>query len=192
MRFNMGCGRNRLDGFHNVDSQPGAAADEVWDLEKIPWPWPSASAEEVRFIHSLEHMGQDPRVFLAIMRELYRICRPGALVRIEAPHPRHDDYLNDPTHVRPITPDMMSLFDRELNDRWLASGSPNSPLAHYLDVDFPLRAVQITLAEPYHTDLAQGRITKEEAADLMRSRWNVARAFSIVLEARKPSPGPTP
>src|SRR4051812_30210725 len=100
MKFNMGCGLNRRDGYVNVDMFASSGADEVWNLEQTPWPWPDGCAEEVLFIHSLEHMGEQSAVFLEIIRELYRICAPGASVRIHVPHPRHDDFIDDPTHVR--------------------------------------------------------------------------------------------
>ena len=45
-------------------------------------------------------MGADPKVFLKIMQELHRIGRPGCRVVIHVPHPRHDNFLGDPTHVR--------------------------------------------------------------------------------------------
>src|SRR3954467_8023608 len=129
MRFNMGCGHNKLNGWVNVDAFAAAEPDVVWDLETLPWPWPDNCATEVRFIHSLEHMGGDPKVFLAIMSELYRIAAPDGRVVIHVPHPRHDNFLGDPTHVRIITPDTLNLFDRAQNDAWRQSGSANTPLA---------------------------------------------------------------
>ena len=57
MRFNLGCGFNKRDGFINVDRFADCAPDEIVDLEKIPWPWPDDSAEEIQMIHVLEHLG---------------------------------------------------------------------------------------------------------------------------------------
>ena len=186
MKLNMGCGHNRREGYVNVDAAAACRPDEVWDLERTPWPWPDDSATEVSFIHALEHMGGDPKVFLAIMVELYRVCAPGARVVIAVPHPRHDDFLNDPTHVRPITPQMLSLFDRALNDEWKAKGAANSPLAHYTGVNFRIVERTVLLDEPYASDAREGRIAGEAIAQLIRERNNVAREFRIVLEAVKP------
>ena len=80
MKFNMGCGQQNRPGYVNVDVAASSTADEVVDLEATPWPWPDSCAEEVVFNHALEHMGGDPKVFLAIMAELYRICAPGAVL----------------------------------------------------------------------------------------------------------------
>lgn len=186
MKFNMGCGLRKEPGFVNVDASPLGEPDEVWDLEVTPWPWPSDCAEEVRFVHSLEHMGGDPKVFVAIMQELYRICRDGARVAITVPHPRHDDFLADPTHVRPILPETLQLFDRRLNERWQAEGLSNTPLALYAGVDFMLVERRVFLADPFAQQLDRGELSPQAAGELARHQYNVARAFHLMLVARKP------
>jgi hypothetical protein len=189
MKFNMGCGHNRKPGYVNVDASALCEPDEVWDLERTPWPWPDGCAEEVAFIHSLEHMGGEPKVFLAIMSELYRIAAPGCRVVIHVPHPRHDHFIGDPTHVRIITPDTLNLFDRAQNDAWRQSGSANTPLAYYAGVDFVVSETRTLLDEPYRSDMAQGRTTREAVMEALRSRNNVALEYQITLTARKPPAG---
>lgn len=185
MKFNMGCGHNRIEGFVNVDAQAACKPDKVVDLEKTPWPFKTGCAEEVRFIHSLEHMGERPRVFLAIMKELYRMAAPGCRVTIHVPHPRHDNYLNDPTHVRPITGPMLQLFNRALNDEWQAGRVANSPLAHYTGVDFRIVEYEEVLAEPYRAERAAGRLDDAALAAHARDRNNVIEELRVVLEAVK-------
>ncbi|WP_374471701.1 hypothetical protein [Phenylobacterium sp.] len=188
MKLNMGCGHNRIEEFVNVDAAAECQPDVVWDLEIAPWPWPDDCAEEVRFIHSLEHMGGDPKAFLAIMKELYRICAPGARVVIHAPHPRHDNFISDPTHVRPITPATLQLFDRELNDAWRAARVANTPLAHYTDVDFRLAERSAVLAEPYASQLSAGTLSSAEVDLLARERNNIVAEYRLTLVARKTRP----
>ncbi|HLO64329.1 MAG TPA: hypothetical protein VK165_15330, partial [Azonexus sp.] len=98
LKLNLGCGRRKREGFVNVDSQAGCQPDLVLDLEKTPWPWPDDSVDEIDLIHVLEHLGQAPEVYLGVMKELWRVCCDGARIRIMVPHPRSDDFLNDPTH----------------------------------------------------------------------------------------------
>jgi hypothetical protein len=188
LKFNMGCGQNHHDGCINVDQSPASRADEVWDLDVTPWPWPDSCASEVRFIHSLEHMGGDPKVFLAIMTELYRICAPEALVHIHVPHPWHDNFINDPTHVRAITPTMLTLFDRELNEMWREKGAANSPLALYTGVDFKVESVLTLLAEPMRSRQAAGEVNDQEILEAIQSQNNVIEEWRIALRARKPAP----
>lgn len=185
MRFNFGCGRRKLAGFVNVDGWAGCEPDEVWDLEATPWPWPDNCASEAVFNHSLEHMGQDPKVFLAMMSELYRVCADGAVVRINVPHPRHDNFLLDPTHVRPIGADTLRLFDRQLNDEWLAKGAANSALAHQLGVDFRIFETAMVLDEPYAGQHQRGELDEAEIHRLIQTANNVARELRFVLHVRK-------
>lgn len=188
MKLNMGSGRRRIDGYLSVDIAPESGADVVFDLEQTPWPWADDSVEEAFFNHSLEHMGGDPKVFLAIMKELYRVLRPGGRAVIHVPHPRHDNFLSDPTHVRPITPDTLRLFDRELNESWLAQGAANTPLALYTGVDFKLTDLRVILEQSVYADLQAGRLTSAEVGARVKHQANIATEFRMTLEARKPAP----
>jgi hypothetical protein len=136
LRLNLGCGANLKDGYINVDKF--GEPDVRHDLEVFPWPWPDDSVVEILLIHVLEHLGQDPNVFLGIMKELYRVCQDGATVGIVVPDPRHENFLSDPTHVRPITPKMLTLFSQQRNRDWIARGCSNSPLALFHGIDFEL------------------------------------------------------
>jgi len=185
LKFNMGCGHNKVPGYINVDAYAEAQPDEVWDLENTPWPWADSCADEVLFIHSLEHMGARSEVFLAIMKELYRICAPGGTVRIHVPHPRHDQFLNDPTHVRPITVEILQLFDRAENDRIKAAGYSNTPLAHYLGVDFRVEQKTAILAEPYASQFNAGRMSGEEIGGYIMQRNNVIVELQMLLRVHK-------
>jgi hypothetical protein len=185
MRFNMGCGHNRIDGFVNVDASPVCKPDQVFDLETTPWPWDANCATEVVFNHSLEHMGGDPRVFLEMIKELYRIAAPDAAVQINVPHPRHDNFISDPTHVRVITPATLSLFDRQLNDEWKAKGGANTPLAHYTGVDFVIDNVNMIVDEPFATDHRKGELPREMLETLIRLQNNVVLEYQIRLRVRK-------
>lgn len=186
MKLNMGCGARKLPGFVNVDAAEACAPDQVVDLEAFPWPWPSDSAEEVHFIHSLEHMGGDPKVFLKIMSELYRIARDGCGVTIRVPHPRHDNFLGDPTHVRPITRQTLALFDYRLCTKGIEAGAANTPLAHYLGVDFEIVGTTTVLDEPYFSRYRAGELPPEELDVLLKTQSNIARELRFELRVRKP------
>jgi hypothetical protein len=185
MKYNMGCGSRKLPGFINVDAVAACSPDQVVDLEVTPWPWPDSCADEIRFIHSLEHMGAEPKVFLAIMSETYRIAADGCTVQIDVPHPRHDNFIGDPTHVRAITPQTLALFDYEVCTKALKLGAANTPLAHYLALDFETVHTDTVIDEPYFAQLRSGAISEADLKGLIRSSFNVVREYRFTLRVRK-------
>ena len=142
LKLNLGCGEKRPEGFINVDKY--GEPDVRHDLETFPWPWEDNSVDEVLMIHVLEHLGQQPDVYIGIFKELYRICQPDAVIRIAVPHHRHDNFFADPTHVRPVTAFGLSLFSQKLNRQWIEEGAANSPLGIYHEVDFEVAKVSMT------------------------------------------------
>jgi hypothetical protein len=130
-------------------------------------------------------MGQDTDTFLGIMQELYRICKAGARIQINVPHPRHDNFLGDPTHVRVVTPDMMAMFSKKENLRWQGQGASNTPLGLYLNVDFELRHIENVLEQRYMSLLQARQISDEELRVIAQERNNVISEYRITLEVVK-------
>ena len=183
MKLNLGCGGQILAGYCNVDKL--GTPDLTWDLETVPWPWPDNSADEVLLSHVLEHLGQTPDSFLAIMRELYRVCRDGALVKVVVPHPRSDLFLSDPTHVRAITPMMLEMFSRRMNQAWQQMGGANTPLALQCGVDFEIVSSVMILDEPYLSLHQSGKITTEQLQEMERTQNNIVSQIEMMLKVVK-------
>lgn len=186
MKLNLGCGNARLDGWINVDREAVLKPDQVWDLERLPWPWAESSVDEVLLKHALEHLGQQTDVFLGIVKELWRVCRNGALITIEVPHPRHDGFLSDPTHVRPILPSTLALFDQSLNRLWAEQRVPNTALGLIHGVDFRIDDVVYVLDEPWRGRLASGELSQAEAEEAIRRFNNVVESMTIRWRVAKP------
>ena len=142
LKLNLGSGAKRYEGFLNVDHWPDCHPDIVWDLEKTPWPFETNSTSHVLLSHCLEHLGQTNDAFIAIMREIYRICRDKATIEIVVPHPAHDNFATDPTHVRPILPQMFDLFNVSKNHQWIKEGFSFTPLALQHEVNFEVIRVE--------------------------------------------------
>jgi hypothetical protein len=185
MNFNMGCGFNKIPGFVNVDKFSECLPDLQFDLEQIPWPIESEQADTVIFNHCLEHIGQQTDVFFGIFRELYRICKRNSIVIVNVPHPRHDDYLNDPTHVRMITPGVLSLFSKKNCIFWKENRYANSPLAIYLDVDFEITKTTVMLTDYYLKKMNKGELTHSQINQLINERNNVAQEYKFELRVVK-------
>lgn len=183
IKLNLGCGNRKFEGWVNVDKF--GEPDVQHDLEAFPWPWADSSVDEVRLIHVLEHLGRDPEVFIGIMKELFRVCAPGAKVTIIVPHWRHDNFTGDPTHVRVVNMQVMSLFDRGLCEEWKRQGFANTPIALYHGVDFVCVQHQLVPDEPYRTLVAEGAMSAEELTTLAKTSNNVIAEIHMILEVRK-------
>ncbi len=185
LKLNLGCGNTRIPGFVNVDCVAVCHPDMVVNLESTPWPWESDSVDEIKLIHVLEHLGQATEVFLSIIREMYRVCRDGAVIEIVVPHPRSDYFLGDPTHVRPITVDMLNLFNQRLNREWAQMGSSNTPLGLITGVDFEIESVVHTLEPEWKDKLVSGQMTEAEIATVARQYNNVIVQTRFIWRVRK-------
>ena len=188
-KLNLGCGDDRRTGYWNVDKYAAAAPDEVVDLERLPWPFADGSADEVVLHHVLEHLGRDSDTFLGILKELYRVCAPGGLVRITVPHPRHQDFLQDPTHVRPIVPELFLHTSLAINEQWRQQRRPGTPLARYLGLDFTIVSVDQRLDPHWRAWLAADPARQQEIDQIARSNNNVVQEVEVVLRAEKPFRG---
>ena len=84
MRLNVGSGRNTLDGWVNLDSQPLPGVDIVFDLETCRHkaiPLDESSVDEFLVSHLLEHIVD----VLPMMQELHRVAKNGAIMEIRVP-----------------------------------------------------------------------------------------------------------
>tara|TARA_B100001250_G_C19522998_1_gene666816 strand:+ start:88 stop:648 length:561 start_codon:yes stop_codon:yes gene_type:complete len=179
MKLNLGCGSNILSSYTNLDKFDYYKPDIVHDLEIFPYPFKNDSVDEVLLSHVLEHIGQDPNVFNNIIKELYRICKHNSIIEIKVPHPRHDDFISDPTHVRPITILGLELYNKDLNLEWESKGAANTPLALIHSVNFKIEKVDYKLEENYSNLLKNGKISKNDILEYMKKYNNVVRETYI-------------
>jgi hypothetical protein len=184
MKLNMGCGSKLIAGYVNVDKTGNP--DIRHDLEQFPWPWQDNSVTEVRMMHVLEHLGQDLATFRRIMQELYRICSDQAIIHIVVPHPRHDNFLSDPTHVRAVTEETIYLFSKRKNLEYRATGMSNSCLALDWDINFELDDIRYHFDERWQQRIANGQATSDELFEAALDHWNVISMLEMFLKVIKP------
>src|SRR3989338_1795234 len=82
IKLNMGCGKDILDGWINLDRQKGAGIDVVHDLEKYPYPFKDNTFDVILCKSVLEHLWDADRA----IRELHRILKKGGILKIHVPY----------------------------------------------------------------------------------------------------------
>jgi hypothetical protein len=98
-RLNVGCGKNPIDGWINLDSAALPGVDIVCDLEAVrasPIALPDESVESFLLSHVIEHIHDS----LGLMQDLWRLAVPDAVAAIRVPHGGSDAAWEDPTHLR--------------------------------------------------------------------------------------------
>lgn len=176
MKLNIGAGDTRYNGFLNCDYDEHSNPDYVFDLEKDPFPFDDNIVEEVIAHHVLEHMGEG---YFHTIKELYRVCKHGAMIDIRVPHHRHDYFSNDPTHRRAITPDGLWLFSKKYNDSCREQGAAASRLGYYYDVNFEVLDV-INIPSKEYIKVFEGK-TVQEVERYMHEHNNIIEEVNIKL-----------
>ena len=177
LRLNLGCGREILKDFVNVDIHGDCFRH---DLNVRPWPWADSSVSEIRAHHILEHLPDT----ISVMKEIYRVCADGAKVNIAVPHPRSDDYLNDPTHCSPITNGVMHCFSKKANEA--TANDANTPLALIHGVDFEIERSAVVVEERWMQRLEAKEINEQQLRDAIHTFNNVVKQIEMTLRVVKP------
>ena len=183
-KLNLGCGSKRLDGYINCDIFKESGADIIFDMTQGSWPIPSNSINEAVISRSLEHLRGDLQVFFS---ELYRVSCDGALIKISVPHPRHDYFLTDPTHIRSWLPESFLFLDKKVCTQWFMNGDAKTPLALYWGIDFELdkSSSNIKYDSQSVAKIQQILGRKVSPSILATHHNNIISDVNIVLRARK-------
>jgi predicted SAM-dependent methyltransferase len=95
-KLNLGSGNDVKEGYINLDYIAADGIDIVHDLDSIPYPFIDNYFDEIYAAHTLEHL----KDLIGTMRELHRICKPGAKITIRVPHFSAFSNYADPTHKK--------------------------------------------------------------------------------------------
>jgi hypothetical protein len=169
MKLNLGSGIKRFPGFLNIDSDPGCKPDYVMRLGVDKFEFFDNTVDEVLAHHVFEHIGDG---FFEFLKDLYRICKHGAILDIHVPHPRHDYFIGDLTHVRPITIENMRPLSKKFCETQSYINSSWSGLAHQLDIDFEIFEYDYVLDDTFKQIIQN--IESAEQVDWMARSMNNA------------------
>ena len=107
-RLHLGCGKEHLDGYINCDISNKYKVDKIVDLEQ-PLPFETNSIDEIVTNHTLEHI----KNFIPLMEEMYRVCKPNAIIKINVPYFCYVGSYVDPTHKRFFSLKTFDYFVRD-------------------------------------------------------------------------------
>lgn len=105
--LDIGCGNRKRAGAIGIDINPRSDADVVHDLDQFPYPFQDSSFDEIYMDNVIEHLSN----VIAVMEEIQRISRHGAMVKIIVPYFRAKWAFIDPTHRHFFTVDSFTYFD---------------------------------------------------------------------------------
>lgn len=123
VKLDIGCGKNKREGFVGVDQYPMEGVDVVHDVRQA-WPWDSDSVDEVHCSHFLEHLEAAERVHF--FNELHRVLKAGAKATIVTPHWGSNRAYGDPTHKWPPVAEMAWYY---LSRDWRGSQAAHTDIA---------------------------------------------------------------
>lgn len=103
-----GPGYQHIEGQIALDYIAAFNPDVVRDIRK-GLPFDSDKFEEVEIFHVLEHI-EPNEDFLFVIKEIYRVLKPGGIVAIAVPHFESPSALNVYEHVRLFSVDSFCNF----------------------------------------------------------------------------------
>ena len=122
-RLNIGCGTDIKKEWINLDKAAIPGVDIIHDIEALPLPFPDNEFDVIRARDILEHLE-----YIPVLKDFYRILKPGGTLTIQVPHFTSRNNYIDPTHRKLFS---VSTFD------FFVRGSPrNKERAYYFDFAF--------------------------------------------------------
>ena len=101
MKLDLGCGKEKRDGYEGVDLMDHPSVDHHFDIGKAEWPIEDNSVEAISSAHVLEHM-RDKQV-ITLLLESYRVLQSGGAIELCVP-----DLMNV----------LKSFLDMDFETRW--------------------------------------------------------------------------
>ena len=185
-KLNMGCGFRKINDHWNVDMSAKCNPDQVFDFDNTPWPYETDSFDYITAANILEHLGQNPRVFTEIIKEMYRVSTDGAEWFIQFPHHRCDVAFDDYTHVRMLTEKMFLMWDQKVNYESVLKNSANSTYGLYHDVDLEVTDVDYNIIHIWRNEVESGMLGYGQLNKNLNTLANVADTVSLHIKVHKP------
>lgn len=121
--LDIGCGKNKKQGYIGVDRIKFDGVDVVLDIGKDGWPWEDESVDGVYSSHVVEHLDSNERVHF--VNELYRVLKKGCQAQIITPHWASCRAYGDLTHKWPPVSEFWFYY---LSKAWREQNAPHNDM----------------------------------------------------------------
>ena len=111
-KMNLGCGRDIREGYLNVDIAGNVGAQKVMDLQVTPWPFQDDRFEDI-IAHNVLTQIQDPKKFVEVMNELWRVTKNDGFIQIRVPNALHICAWQDPMDCRRFTDQSFTYMEHK-------------------------------------------------------------------------------
>jgi len=109
MKINLGCGEDIRKGYVNIDKMKIKGVDLQCEIGKETIPLEDNSCNEILASHIFEHIFDLEK----LLKELYRISKPGCIIKVRVPYFSHESAFSHYQHVRRFTWTTFDLFNPE-------------------------------------------------------------------------------
>ena len=172
VRLNVGCGRNIIPGWINIDSASIDGVNMIAELDsldgsRICLDLSNDTVDEFLLSHVLEHI----RYPLPLMKELHRIAKPDAVMTVRVPYGSSDDAFEDPTHVRQYFIGSWGYFSQPFY--WRADYGYRG--------DWEVQEINL-----YINKSGREHLTDNEIATLIKYQRNIVVEMVVILKPIKP------
>ena len=181
-KINIGGGLKRYPGYVNLDMDILCDPDYLCNIGKDKLPFPDNSVTAVKAHHILEHIPGDD--FFHLIKELYRVCEDGAIIDVEVPHHRHDDFYGDPTHCRPFTVDTFRLFGKKYNQWHMDHFGSLTGFGMKCNVDLEVIEYEHVF-DPLFQPIVDSIEDPHQREIYIRSTWNVIKYLCVKWQVVK-------
>lgn len=131
IRVDIGCGKNKKEGFFGIDILEFDGVDKVMNAGKDKWPFKDGSVDEVHASHFVEHL--EPMERVHFVNELYRVLKnpeydnagkiSKGFATVVVPHWASQRAYGDLTHKWPAVSEFWFYY---LDKDWRAINAPHN------------------------------------------------------------------
>ncbi len=162
--INIGCGKLVKKSTSNIkwinlDAEKWEGVDIIHNLEKTPLPFKDNSIDGIYASHILEHVTN----LTELLKDLHRICKKNAIIRIRVPYFASADAYCNHTHVRCFTLKSFKMY------------SPETTVDFKTDIRFR------TLSKKVHFARKDWLITKPIDYIVNKFQWAYERFFCFII-----------